>query len=143
MYRKISKLIFWVLALVSVAIMVWGSATGFTNNGAIAVDVLLRWGYVLMGAALGLVIILGIIMGGIADPKSLKSLGLGLLVMAVLGCIAYFTASDAPLVGYTRPQPDAQTLKITDTLIKLVYLLGAGAILSIIVGEIISVIRNK
>ncbi len=143
MYRKISKWIFWVLALVSVAIMIWGSATGFTSNDAVAVDVLLRWGYVLMGAALCLVVLLGIVMGGIADPKSLKNLGLGLLVMAVLGCVAYFTASDAPLVGYNREQPDAQTLKITDTLIKLVYLLGAGAVISIFVGEIISVIRNK
>ena len=143
MYRKISKWIFWVLALISVAVMVWGSATGFTSNGGVAVDVLLRWGYVLMIAAVALVVILGIIMGGVADPKSLKNLGLGLLVMVVLGCIAYFTASDAPLVGWTRTQPDAQTLKITDTLIKLVYLLGAGAILSILVGEIVSAIRNK
>lgn len=143
MYNKISKWTFWLLALISVAVMVWGAVTGFTANNGIAVDVLLRWGYVLMIAAVALVVILGIILGGINDPKSLVKMGLGILVMAVLALIAYFTASGDALIGYMGNQPTAQTLKITDTLLNLVYLLSAGAILSIVVGEIVSVIRNK
>lgn len=143
MYHKISKWTFWLLALISVVIMVWGAAKGFTANDGAAVDVLLRWGYILLFAAIALVIILGIVLGAVNDPKSLRKLGLGILLVAVCAGIAYLTASGAPLVGYMGEQPAAQTLKITDTLLNLVYLLGAGAILSILTGEIVSVIRNK
>jgi hypothetical protein len=46
-------------------------------------------------------------------------------------------------VGYIGEQPDQQTLKLTDTLLNLTYLLAGGAIVSIVVGEVISAVRNK
>ena len=40
-------------------------------------------------------------------------------------------------------QPSKSTLKLTDTILNLTYLVGGLTILSIIVGEIVAGIRNK
>ena len=71
MYAKIAKWITWVLLLISVVIMVWGASVGFEANDGMAVDALLRWGYVLLIAAVALVIVLGIVLGALNNPKSL------------------------------------------------------------------------
>ena len=42
-----------------------------------------------------------------------------------------------------RFRPTAGELKLTDTVLNLTYILGAGAIVAIIAGEIISGILNK
>ena len=142
MYAKIAKWISWVLIVISVVILVWGASTGFESNSGVPVDVLLRWGYILLIAATALVLILGVVLSAINNPKSLTKMGLGLLVVAVIAFIAYATASGSPLVGYIGEQPDHSTLKLTDTLLNLTYLLGGCAIVSIIIGEIISTIRK-
>ena len=142
MYAKIAKWITWVLLLISVVIMVWGASVGFEANDGMAVDALLRWGYVLLIAAVALVIVLGIVLGALNNPKSLIKIGLGLVVVVVVATIAYAAASGSPLVGYIGEQPDHSTLKLTDTLLNLTYLLGGCAIAAIIVGEIIRSVRK-
>ena len=138
MYAKIAKWITWVLLLISVVIMVWGASVGFEANDGMAVDALLRWGYVLLIAA----VVLGIVLGALNNPKSLIKIGLGLVVVVVVATIAYAAASGSPLVGYIGEQPDHSTLKFTDTLLNLTYLLGGCAIAAIIVGEIIRSVRK-
>lgn len=143
MYGKIAKWIFWVLAIVSIAILVWGSYIGFESDNSIAVDLLLKWAYILMGISIGSVVVLGIGLLAANDPKSLLKIGLGILLIAVITAVAYFTASGDELVAYMGQQPDFQTLKLTDTLLNLTYLLFFASILAIITGEVVSIIRNK
>ena len=57
--------------------------------------------------------------------------------VAALVAIAYALASSDPIVSL-KSQPSAGTLKLTDTVMKLTYILGGAAIVSIIFG----VIRN-
>ncbi len=142
MYAKIAKWTSWVLIIISVVILIWGAATGFESNSGIAVDIMLRWGYILLIAAIALVVILGIVLTALNNPKGLLKTGLGLLVVAVIALIAYATASGSPLVAYIGEQPDHSTLKLTDTLLNLTYLLGGCAIVSIILGEVISTVRK-
>ncbi len=143
MYAKIAKWLSWVLMIVSVVIVVFGFSKGFESNGGAPVDLLLRWGYVLLFVAVALVVILGIVLGAMNDPKSLIKLGIGLVAAAALALVAYALASGSPLVGYLGEQPDQQTLKLTDTILNLTYILAGGAIVSIIVGEVIGAARNK
>jgi hypothetical protein len=57
--------------------------------------------------------------------------------VAALVAIAYALASSDPIVSL-KAQPSESTLKLTDTVMKLTYILGGAAIVSIIFG----VIRN-
>ena len=52
-------------------------------------------------------------------------------------------AKGNPAIGLTTDQPDFQTLKLTDSILNLTYIVGAAAIVSIIIGEIVMAIRNK
>ena len=142
MYAKIAKWISWALIIVSVTVLVWGAYSGFEANGGVAVDVLLRWGYILLISAVALVIILGIVLSAINNPNSLIKAGLSLVVVAGIAFIAYATASGSPLVGYIGDQPAVSTLKLTDTLLNLTYFLGGLALVSIILGEVLSSVRK-
>ena len=143
MYAKITKYSAWALAIIGVIILIWGSAVGFESNGGAAVDVLLRWGYILLILAVVAVLFAAIVIGGMNNPKGLVKAGIGLAGVAVLCLVVYLISAGNPLVGYLGTQPDAKTLKLTDTLLNLTYLLAAGAIVSIIIGEVVSAVRNK
>lgn len=142
MYAKIAKWISWALIIISTILLITGFATGFESNGGVAVDVLLRWGYILLVAAIGLVIVLSITFAAITNPKDLIKLGLGLVVVAFIVLAAYLTASSSPLVGYIGEQPSTTILKLSTTLLNLTYLLSACAIVSIVLGEILSAVRK-
>ncbi|MDO5442693.1 MAG: hypothetical protein Q4G10_03390 [Bacteroidia bacterium] len=132
-----------VLILISVAILIWGFATGFEANDAKAVETLLYWAYIMIGLALVACIIVGLIISVKNDPKCLVKYGLVLAGAAVLCLISYVLAQGNPAHGLTTEQPSAMTLKLTDALLILTGIAGAGAILSIVVGEIVMAIRNK
>ena len=142
-YGKIFKILMWVLLLVSVAILVWGFSTGFETNNGNAVDVLLYWTYVTLGIALAAALLVGLFIGIKNDPKSLLKLCLGAVAVAVVCALAYVLAPGNPAVSLTMEQPNAGTLKLTDTILNLTYFAGGAAILSIIVGEIVMAIKNR
>ena len=71
MYSKIFKWTSWILIIISVILLIWGSVTGFETNGGRAVDVLLRWGYILLFVAVAAVIIAAIAVSVKNNPKSL------------------------------------------------------------------------
>ena len=135
MYAKIAKYCSWALAIIGVIILIWGSMTGFESNGGTPVDVLLRWGYILLGLAVAAVLFAAIVIGGMNNPKGLVKAGIALVAIAVVCLVVYLISAGNPLVGYIGEQPD--------TLLNLTYLLAGGAIVSIIVGEVISAVRNK
>ncbi len=131
-----------VLVLISAALVVWGFSVGFESNDGKPVDVLFYWTYVMIGIALFAVIVLGLILMIKNDPKSLIKLAIVLVGTLVLCGIAYVLAPGSPAMGMLD-QPDAQTLKLTDTVLNLTYILGGAAILSIVAGEIVMSVRNK
>lgn len=133
----------WALVLVSVGVLVWGFVTGFESNDAIAVDVLLRWGYIMVGIALAAVIVVGIVISAINNPKSLVKMLLGLVAIAAVCFVVYLVSPGAPALGLTTDQPSASTLKLTDTIMNLTYLAGGLAIVAIVFGEIMSSVRSK
>ena len=141
-YSKIIKWILVVLLVLSIAVLVWGWIYGFKTNDGLAVDVLFYWSYAMLAIALISIICIGGAIGIKNDKKFLWK------VLAVLGGTAavvvavYFISPGAPAVGMLE-QPSAQTLKLTDTILNLTYLVGGLTILSIIVGELVVSIRNK
>ena len=131
------------LILVSVILLVMGFVKGFEANDGKAVENLLRWGYVMIGIAVCAAIVVSAIVGFINNPKSIIKLLIGLVAVAAVCFVVYLVSKGNPAVGLTVDQPSASTLKLTDTILNLTYLVGGVAIASIIVGEVISAIRNK
>ena len=140
---KLNKIFKWgmiALILVSVVLLIWGFTQGFGGN---AVDVLLYWTYVMLGIALVSWVIVGLVVGAKNDPKSLVKIGIVILGVAALCLIAWVLAKGDPAVGYTGPEVSAGTLKLTDSILNLIYIVGGAAVLSIIVGEIRMAIASK
>ena len=144
LYAKIFKWVSWALLIISVGLAVW-AFTQFGGSGEdAAVNTILVWAYVMLGIALIAVLCVGLYISATTDPKSLVRIGIGLGAAVVLCLIAYFLASGAPAIGFTgATPPTASELKLTDTVLNLTYILGGGAILAIICGEVISAIRTK
>ena len=128
------------LILVSVVLLIWGFTQGFGGN---AVDVLLYWTYVMLGITLVSWVIVGLVVGAKNDPKSLVKIGIVILGVAVLCLIAWVLAKGDPAVAYTGPAVSAGTLKLTDSILNLIYIVGGAAILAIVVGEIRMSIASK
>ena len=140
---KLNKIFKWgmiALILVSVVLLIWGFTQGFGGN---AVDVLLYWTYVMLGIALVSWVIVGLVVGAKNDPKSLVKIGIVILGVAVLCLIAWVLAKGDPAVAYTGPAVSAGTLKLTDSILNLIYIVGGAAILAIVVGEIRMSIASK
>ena len=144
LYAKIFKWISWALLIISVGLAIWAfTRFGGSGEGA-AVETMLYWAYAMLILALVAVLCVGLYISATTDPKSLVRIGIGLVAAAVLCLVAYLLASGAPAIGFTgATPPSASELKLTDTVLNLTYILGAGAIVAIIAGEIISGIRTK
>lgn len=140
---KLNKIFKWgmlALIIVSVALLIWGFTQGFGGN---AVDILLYWTYAMLGIAVASWVIVGLIVGTKNDPKSLVKIGVVLLGVAVLCLIAWVLAKGDPAIGYTGAPVTEGTLKLTDTILNLTYIVGGAAIVSIIVGEVRMAIASK
>ena len=143
-YAKIIKIVLWVLMILSICVLVWGSIKGFEANDGAATNVLLYWAYIVLGIALASVICIGLYVTAVTNPKGLIKIGIAVVAAAVLFGICYLLASGAPAVGYSGAKlPTATELKMTDTILNLAYIVGGAAILSIVFGEVLMGIRNK
>ena len=144
LYAKIVKWISWALLIISVGLSVW-AFTRFGGSGKeAAVETMLYWAYAMLAIALVAVLCIGLFVTAKTNPKSLVRIGVALAGAAALCLIAYLLASGKPALGFTgTTPPTAGELKLTDTVLNLTYILGAGAIVAIIAGEIISGILNK
>jgi len=143
-YAKIFKILLWVLMILSVAVLVWGSLTGFEANDGAGTNVLLYWAYIVLGIALCAVILVGLYITATTNPKGLIKIGIGVLAAAILFGVCYLLAPGSPAIGFSGATPPTATeLKMTDTILNLAYLVGGAAILSIIVSEVFMAIRNK
>ena len=141
-YAKLFTWLMIVLAVIGFAIVVWGFAGGWEKNNALASDAILNFAYIMVGVAI-LAIIGGVIIGGINDPKSLIRLGIALVAIAAVCFVVYLVAPGTPAKGLLVEQPGAGTLKLTDTVLYLAYLLAIAAAAAIVVGEVRMAITNR
>lgn len=144
-YAKIFKILLVVLIIVSVAVLLWGMIKGYPESGAPdngTVAPLIYWAYIVIGIALAAVIGIGIYIRATTDPKSLVKIGIAVLGAAVLFGIAYLLASGAPALNCSKPTTPGE-LKLTDTILNVAYIVGGAAIISIIAGEVLMIVRNK
>ena len=142
---KYEKIVKWVLALlfaVGAVFSFYGFAVGFESNGNAPVDNMLYCAYAFALVAVLAVAFGVVVIGGINNPKSLLKLLLGLVVIAAIVAGAYFLAPGTPAVGYLGEPVSDATLKLTDTILNLTYLLCGGAILSLVVGAVLSAFKK-
>ena len=133
------------LIVVSVVILVWGFIFGWPKLGEPAnapINTLLGWTYFMIGLAVFCWVIIGLVKNILDDPKSLVKIGLVIVGAAVLCLIAYLFAKGNPAIGYNG-DATATELKLTDTILNLTYIVGAAAVVAIIVGEIRMTIASK
>ncbi|MCR5561142.1 MAG: hypothetical protein K6F58_04920 [Bacteroidales bacterium] len=143
--KNLSKIFTWlmiVLAVVGFALVVWGYAAGWEKNNGLASDALLTFAYIMVGIAI-LAILAGVVIGGMNDPKSLVRLGIAVVAIAALCFVVYLIAPGTPAKGLLIEQPGTGTLKLTDTVLYLAYLLAIAAVIAIAVGEVRMAITNK
>ena len=135
--NKVFKITGWVLGLLGIVLGI----LAFFNGGS-AIDLLLRYTYVLFIAAVVIWIGLSIFISGKNNPKNLIKAAGVVVGVAVLVVLAYVLSSGAPAIN-VKTQPTTQWLKLTDTMLLLTYVLGGAAIVAIIVGAIRDAFNNK
>lgn len=135
--NKVFKITGWVLGLLGIVLGI----LAFFNGGS-AIDLLLRYTYVLFIAAVVIWIGLSIFISGKNSPKNLIKAAGVVVGIAVLVVLAYVLSSGAPAIN-VKTQPTTQWLKLTDTMLLLTYVLGGAAIVAIIVGAIRDAFNNK
>lgn len=141
-YAKTFKWMMLALIVISFVLLVIGFASGFEANDGAWTDVLLYWAYIMLGLTLVATIGVGLWKGIKNDPKMLVKLGIGAAAVVVVCLVAYLLAAGKPAMGLLE-QPDAATLKLTDTILNLTYFVGALAVIAIIVGEVRLTMVNK
>ena len=135
--NKVFKITGWVLGLLGIVLGI----LAFFNGGS-AIDLLLRYTYVLFIAAVVIWIGLSIFISGKNNPKNLIKAAGVVVGIAVLVVLAYVLPAGAPALN-VKTQPTPQWLKLTDTMLLLTYVLGGAAIIAIIVGAVRDAINNK
>ena len=141
-YEKIIKWVLAVLFVVGIVFSFYGFAVGFESNGNAPVDNILYCAYAFAAITILAVLFGVIVIGGINNPKSLLKLALGIVAIAAVVAVAYVLAPGTPAVGYLGDPVSDGTLKLTDTVLNLTYLLFGAAILSLIVGWIVGATRK-
>lgn len=144
-YNKIIKWVLAILFVVGVVFSVYGFIVGWpatVNDATLPVELALGCAYAFLAIAVLAVVLGVVVIGGINNPKSLLKLVVGLVVIAAIIGVAYVLAPGTPAVGYLGEPVSDMTLKLTDTMLNLTYLLCGGAILSLIVGAFVSATRK-
>ena len=141
-YEKIIKWVLVALFVIGVVASFYGFAVGFEQNGNTPVDVMLYCAYAFALIAILAVLFGVVVIGGINNPKSLLKLGLGVVAIAVIIGGAYMLAPGTPAVGYLGEPVSDGTLKLTDTILNLTYLLFGGALAALVVGWVIGATRK-
>ena len=94
-------------------------------------------------AAIGLIVALGLIMGAVNNPKSLIKTGLVIVGAAAVVALAFLTAKGNPAQGFVGQQPEFTTLRNTDAILTITYLVFGASIVAIVIGMIVNAIRSK
>ena len=147
--RKIAQYVLWALMAGSLVFIVWFFTGGYvegtegTNYAEPRItEAILKWTYILLGITLAVTIVFPIIFMA-TNLKSLKRLGIVILISAVLIFISYQLADDTVmnLIGYSGPDNVPGTLQVVGTGLIFTYMLGAAAIVSILYSSIANIFR--
>lgn len=138
-YIKVIKVILLCFLLVSVVISLYAAVKGFND---LSVDLLFYWTYAMIAVAVLAIIFVAGAIGIKNDKKFLWKLLIIVGGAAVVCAIVYVLSPGAPAIGLAQ-QPSSSTLKLTDTVLNLTYVVGVAAVITVIVGEIYKGIRNK
>ena len=141
-YEKLIKWLLVALFIVGIVFSVYGFIVGFDTNGNAPVDNILYCTYAFAAIAVLAVVFGVVVIGGINNPKNLLKLLGGLVVVAAIVAVAYVLAPGTPAVGYLGEPVSDGTLKLTDTILNLTYLLFGGALLALVVGWIVGATRK-
>ena len=141
-YAKIIKWFLLILFIIGAALSFYGFGVGFEFNGNAPVDHILYGAYGFAALTIAAVFFGVVVIGGINNPMSLVKLLIGLVVIAGIIAGAYFLAPGTPAVGYLGEPVSDATLKLTDTILNLTYLLCGGAILSLVVGALMTAFKK-
>ena len=141
-YEKITKWLLVALFIVGIVFSVYGFIVGFESNGNAPVDNILYCTYAFAGLALLAVVFGVLVIGGINNPKSLLKILLGLVAIAAIVAVAYVLAPGTPAVGYLGDPVTDGTLKLTDTVLNLTYIVFGASILALVVGWIVGAVRK-
>ncbi len=141
-YEKIIKWVLVALFIIGVAMSLYGFIVGFDANGNAPVDTILYCAYAFAVIAVLAVLLGVIVIGGMNNPKSLLWLLIGIVAVAAVVGVAYVLAPGTPAVGYLGEPVSDGTLKLTDTILNLTYFTFGLAIVSLVVGWIVSATRK-
>ena len=145
---KLNKILTWgmvALILASVGILVWGFVSGFetpAGDASSALETLLYWTYCMIGLAVVAWVVVGGIVSAINDPKFLVKVGILLVAIAAICFVAYMLAPGSVIEG-RETLASASELKLTDTILNLIYFVGAASLVAIVVGEVRLAIVNR
>ncbi len=114
-----------------------GNVEGEAYTTPVNTDLLLVWAMILLGVAAFFAVFFPIVQI-VTNPKGAGKGLMGLIGLVLVILIAY-SLSDGTLLdlpGYTGADNNPTSLKFADTVLYTMYFLGVGAILSIVVTEI-------
>ena len=141
-YDKIIKWVLVALFVIGALLSVLGFAIGFDTNGDAPVDIMLYCAYAYALIAIIAVLFGVVVIGGMNEPKSLIKLGIGIVAIVVIVVLAWLLAPGTPAVGYLGEPVSEGTLKLTDTILNLTYLLFGGSLVALVAGWIIGATRK-
>ena len=141
-YDKIIKWVLVALFAIGALLSVLGFAIGFDANGDAPVDIMLYCAYAYALVAIVAVLFGVVVIGGMNEPKSLIKLGIGIAAIVVIVVLAWLLAPGTPAVGYLGEPVSEGTLKLTDTVLNLTYLLFGGSLVALVAGWIIGATRK-
>ena len=141
-YDKIIKWVLVALFVIGAILSVLGFAIGFDANGDAPVDIMLYCAYAYALIAILAEVFGVVVIGGMNEPKSLIKLGIGIAAIVVIVVLAWLLAPGTPAVGYLGEPVSEGTLKLTDTILNLTYLLFGGSLVALVAGWIIGATRK-
>ena len=141
-YSKIFKLVLLVLFIIGAVLSCYGFIVGWEDAGNAPVDIILYCAYGFSAITLAVVLLGVVVLDGINNPMSLVKLLVGLVIVGVIVAGAYFLAPGSAPVGYLGEPVSDLTLKLTDTIMNLTYLLCGGALLALVAGGVMSVLKK-
>ncbi|MEN6619055.1 MAG: hypothetical protein ABFC28_06110 [Rikenellaceae bacterium] len=134
---KFVKYILYILLVISAIFIV----AFFINQDAV-LDSFLYYTYTLIGIALLAVVVLPLI-NLFNNPKNLKKILTGVVAVVVLVGVSFLLSSGDPISSKPNMQASENVLRMTDTGLILTYILATLAFLSIVVGGVVNMFRNK
>ena len=141
-YSKIFKLVLLVLFIIGAVLSCYGFIVGWDDAGNAPVDIILYCAYGFSAITLAVVLLGVVVLDGINNPMSLVKLLVGLVIVGVIVAGAYLLAPGSDPVGYLGEPVSKATLKLTDTILNLTYLLCGGSLLALIAGGVMSVFKK-